>query len=118
MSGAMKVSDKMAADAGFHLVLLLFLGLAALVYSAANISGWIIHHHDMSVIMEQSWLNAEYRNCKGYHAIQILYCGGDYTAKDTHVMPVRFHGRIDRTENHVDWRCQRNDKGVECWALD
>jgi hypothetical protein len=50
---------------------------------------------------------------------------GDGLEQDFHVMPVRYYGRIDRTDKWViSWRCQRLNMGVlesaslECKALD
>lgn len=40
-------------------------------------------------------------------------------AHNFHLMPVRYNGRIDRTQKWViDWRCQRLIESLECRALD
>jgi len=39
--------------------------------------------------------------------------------RDFHVLPVRYFGRIDRTDKWViSWRCQRLSESLECRALD
>ena len=36
-----------------------------------------------------------------------------------HVLPVRYYGRIDRTDRSIDsWRCQRESASLTCKALD
>jgi hypothetical protein len=49
-----------------------------------------------------------------------LGSGGDWSEFDSkfHVLPVDYHGRIDRPdEPFVSWRCQRLSGSLECKAL-
>lgn len=105
---------------------------------AIDESGWWSRNHDTPIFFDGSWLVGEYRACgmltdsisgDGFTRttteiahLPELYCGrAAYAHADemaiSHVMPVKYHGRIKRAEWSVNWRCQRNQDSLTCWAL-
>jgi hypothetical protein len=102
--------------AGFFVVLF----LAAGGYRAADDAGWVIHSRDIATYIDGNWMNAEYRTCSTVPELNVLYCSSTFNSDaESHVLPVSFHGRLDRTDHTIfHWRCQRSEKGLECWALD
>jgi len=110
---------------------LVFLGLAIYFYWALDNSGWITHHRDMGTYIDGEWLNGEVRRCMMVAHITDsaqLDCGkmesGDWSVlfadqRHMHLISGAFHGRVEREGKFLySWRCQRSDKGLECWALD
>lgn len=52
-------------------------------------------------------------------AMYFVTVTSDELDHDFHVMPVRYYGRIDRTDKWViSWRCQRLSESLECKARD
>lgn len=52
-------------------------------------------------------------------AMYLYTVTGDELEQDFHIMPVRYDGRIDRTDKWViSWRCQRLSESLTCKALD
>jgi len=109
--------------------------------------GWITHHKDTPTYIDGEWLNGEVRPCvmvdsdalaKKYGGQESRGTRSDSQAppldcgkvifnwprlfSDTdhmHIMPGAFHGRVERSDQGIYyWRCQRNARGIECWALD
>lgn len=122
------------------LVLLVFFGAWGLseVYNSLDHRGWITHHMDTPVSSADWWVG-EYRTCdlitnlnigKGPKA-KYLDCpkgsgaspasadlGHDSHSLPGRVLPVTYHGRIDRADTFIEWRCQRKEASLECSAID
>jgi hypothetical protein len=126
-------------------VLILLLGVVG--YNAIDNHGWIVHHTDLPTYIPGEWLNGEVRHCdmvdgllendgsvSGGTSGDLDYFSPYLDCKEKeapngngmlgdpdhiHKLPVALHGRM-KGEAPVlyYWRCQRSEKGIECWALD
>lgn len=99
-------------------------------YAWVDELGWISHTKDTDILLDQNWIIGEYRQCLAAPddsgAILHLICTNEFGSKPTyHTLPVHFWGRIKRRDIRVkirssgswDWRCQRKNESVACWAI-
>lgn len=101
--------------------------LGWLVYQGLDQSGWIVHHHEAWTYLGKNWMVGEYRNCHLVNNFLLndtrdndaLECENGEPTPEPHLLPVAFHGRIDRKDRALfTFRCQRHQESLECWALD
>ncbi len=100
--------------------------LALFVYhrghELADEEGWIEHKTEMRLMFgRDNWNTGEFRNCATYPHETKMDC--DATAgvpgTATRIVPVKFHGRINRTDHpFFTWMCRRNGESLTCWAVD
>ncbi len=88
----------------------------------ADEAGWVAHKADMHLFFgRDDWVRGEFRNCSTYPHETKMDCTPmtRLPGMTTHVVPVKFHGRINRTDHpFYTWKCQRLAESLTCWALD
>lgn len=95
-------------------------------YKIIDKSGWIQHQQDTKVAWKggQEWIIGEYRNCSmAKDATTELYCAGTDglfgTDDPVHLLTVRYWGKIQRADKPVyEWKCERKEDSLLCWATD
>lgn len=102
---------------------------ATQVYQSLDSAGWSTHNRDTTVFIEGNWWVGEHRTCYGNIAgvrdNTNLGCSspsgrsGDFawSSFPVHVLPVEYHGRIDRHNELIMWDCQRKEASLVCKAI-
>jgi hypothetical protein len=127
------------SPSGLLSILLLAVGIWAVIagYPALDNAGWITHKHDTSVSSNDWWvgehrtcsmitnlnvgkgLSAKYLDCP--KASDVSAATGDIVGNPNilpgRVLPVEYHGRIDRSDTFIQWDCQRKEASLICKAL-
>lgn len=100
------------------------------VFSAIDDAGWITRHSDTDMLIGNTvWMAGEFRTCHAQatpsgkiYDLDCRYPGEDYGDGREHTLPVRFWGRVERTDvvsrGSWTWKCQRKEDSVICWAVD
>lgn len=101
--------------------LVLMVPFALQSYHHLDQRGWFTHSRVTGTYIDGNWMVGEYRNCTLSGNAAALSCQADpYSisevgswARNTHTLPVSFHGRIDQPDIS-SWRCQRKEEGLTC----
>ena len=82
------------------------------------------HQKDATTFIEGNWWVGEHRTCygniEGTADNSNLGCSspsgrsGDWSSFPIHVLPVEYHGSIDRHDVLVEWDCQRKEASLVC----
>jgi hypothetical protein len=120
------VSNESSSDSAGGLVVLAFFALVGFGVWSLSTGGVdsIITHKDTTTYIEGNWWVGEHRSCFGNIAgvtdNTTLGCAslsgrsGDWTSFPIHVLPVEYHGSVDRKEELIQWDCQRKEDSLVC----
>lgn len=98
-------------------------------YAFVDSLGWLTHRKDTTVFIQGNWWVGEHRTCFGDlerdGANKTLGCaalfrppdGNSWSSFPAHILPVVYHGRVDRDIILLQWNCQRKEASLVCDAI-